>query len=128
MRWAQPGHKMTGIRSSQSRRNEAERGHKEPRQAGPRSSRVQSEGFMVRSLSESRTRVASEWKNNIITLHRNLFGSIFRMLYLERRKIEIVEICKEIYCSGIKYMPIYKQEKPCWTKDHRGQHISKSDL
>lgn len=50
MRWAQPGHKIAGIQSSQSRRNEAERGHTEPRQAGPRSSRVQSEGFMVRSL------------------------------------------------------------------------------
>lgn len=36
--------------SQNSRRNEAERGHTKPRQAGPRSSRVQSEGFMVRSL------------------------------------------------------------------------------
>lgn len=124
MRWAQPGHKIAGIQSSQSRRNEAERGHKEPRQAGPRSSRVPSEGFMVRSLVSPEP----EWKNDIITLRRNLFGSIFRMLYLERSKTEIVETCKEIYCGGIKYMPIYKQETPGWTKGHRGQHISKSDL
>lgn len=50
------------------------------------------------------------------------------MLYLERYKIEIVETCKKIYCSNIKYMPIDNQGTPCWTKDHRGQHISKSDL
>lgn len=45
MRWVQPGHKIAGIQSSQ-----AERGHKEPRQDGPRSPRVQSEGFIVRKF------------------------------------------------------------------------------
>lgn len=69
MRWVQPGHKIAGIHSSQ-----AEREHKEPRQDGPRSPRVQSEGFIVRSLNESSTRVASEWKNDIIILHRNLLA------------------------------------------------------
>lgn len=85
-------------------------------------------GLYGKEFSESRTWVASEWKNDIITLHRTLFGSIFRVLYLERSKTEIVETCKEIYCGGIKYMPIYKQETPGWTKGHRGQHISKPDL
>lgn len=69
VRWIQPGHKIAGIQSSQ-----AERGHKEPRKDRSRSQRVQSEGFIVRSLNESRTRVASECKNDIIILHRNLLA------------------------------------------------------
>lgn len=33
--------------------------------------------------------MASEWKNDIITLRRNLFGSIFRMLYLKGARLKL---------------------------------------
>lgn len=50
VRWAQPGHKIAGIQSGQSRRNKAQKRHKEPWRDGPRSLRAQIEDFIGKEL------------------------------------------------------------------------------